>query len=587
MSKSHDNRSPNEREEDPSETTALLEDGSEHGDTSIVTGQQQQQWRRPRLRRPGLSVSSVTSSIAGNLKNVPKVHKSSTIVNLLCAIVFVASMCDGFVDLPLTRILEDILCRGFYDKDVNTTGKLGMPPIDEKLCKENAIQEQLAFIIALQQTLTSIVGFFAAFPWGLAADKIGRKPVVALCILSGVLNISWIFAVLYWHSVFPVTAIWYSCLFHLIGGGTPVTQAILLSMVTDATSEEERGVAFVRIFVSGLGGTLLSPSLAALVMQKAGPWVSPWIGMSFLIIALIAFVFVPETLTHHRKTASSPTSPPAQTSTSPDHPSSLWSGLKVQITHVASEFRESLSILKSPSLILLLVTLISHAPVLYATLSFMNQFVSKRYAISIAQTGYVQTVYSVAFVIQSLVILPLLSKFLTRPSTSAHPTTNSAPNLKFWPKDEHHRDLWLARVSYIALGLGTLVLALAPTLPGFMLGLVITGIGAGSNSLTRSLMSIYVDPEHRSRLFSLASMFDVMGRVYGQPMLAGLFAVGLNLGGEWIGLPYLGVAGIVIVCGSLLVFIRLPTTTRRDGVGGGEDDNGNEETLLGGFEDNE
>jgi hypothetical protein len=69
-------------------------------------------------------------------------------------------------------LIEDILCHHYYD--VKSSGQ----PIEERLCKEDAIQKQLAYILAIQTSLFAIVGFVAAFPWGLAADKY-RTPEIS------------------------------------------------------------------------------------------------------------------------------------------------------------------------------------------------------------------------------------------------------------------------------------------------------------------------------------------------------------------------------------------------------------------------
>ncbi|KAI0141636.1 major facilitator superfamily transporter [Xylariaceae sp. FL1272] len=486
--------------------------------------------QRPR-HRPGLSVTSIRSITS---INVPKAHKNSTIIFFLYIIVFVASSSEGFIELPLTRFLEDIVCHEYYDM------KSSDQPIDERLCKENPIQQKVAYILAILSALQAIVSFFAALPWGVAADKIGRKPVVFLNISGLILGAIWALIVVYWRHVFPLTAIWATCLGSLIGGGNTVLLAIILSMISDATKEEERAVEFMRLHVASLCGNFLSPTLAALVMQSIGPWPSPWIGIALLFSAAVAFMFLPETLRHKRNPP-----PPA-----PEPSRADTSTLGSKVSSAFDDIRESLRMLKSPSLVLLILTALSGPPMVFSTTNFMNQFVSKRYHIKIASTGYIQTLYGIAHVIMSLLILPLLSRYLMRPSVP----------VKFRPKDEQHRDLTLARYSYIFIFVGALILGLSPTLGGFVLGLLVMAIGSGYNSLVRSLMSVFVNPEHSSRLFSFYAMVETAAKVYAQPMLAGTFALGLKWQGEWIGLPYLALAALTfgtIVC---LVLVRLPKT---------------------------
>lgn len=46
--------------------------------------------------------------------------------------------------------------------------------------------------------------------------------------------------VLWFRDLFPVQLVWLDAVGPLIGGGNPVLVALLLSMLADATSEEER-----------------------------------------------------------------------------------------------------------------------------------------------------------------------------------------------------------------------------------------------------------------------------------------------------------------------------------------------------------
>ncbi|KAI0856976.1 major facilitator superfamily domain-containing protein [Xylaria cubensis] len=499
--------------DDASELASLLPDspnGSRHGSY-----------------RSNLSISSIDSSISSFYTPQPR---KNTVINILYFITFIASYSNGFFELPFTRLIEDLICRDYYNVKSSTQ------PIDESLCKEDSIQKDLAYILAVQSTLYSIVGFFAAFPWGLAADKFGRKPVVAVAMTGGLIGSLIELGVLYWSDMFPITAIWASSAGQFIGGGNSVLIAVVLSMIADATNEEERAIAFLRTHVAALCGMLLSPSLAGFVMERAGPWIPPFLGIGLYFLSAVVLFFLPETQTPKD---------PSQDSLVPDIPSP-----DSTISEIFSQFIDSFSILKSPSLILLFLTALCSMPVMDSTLNFLNQFVSKRYEIKIAQTGYVQSTYGVASIIMTLLILPWISNLLIDPATPA----------RYRARNEQYRDLSLARWSYAVLFLGALTLGLSPTLGGFIFGLLLMAVGSGFGSLSKSLMSIYVDPAHRSRLYSLVGMIEVLGSVFSQPLLAGLFSLGLRWHGGWIGLPYLGLAVLIALAGSLLLFVRIPRT---------------------------
>lgn len=61
-------------------------------------------------------------------------RNASAVVTLLCVATFVAASAAGFTLMPLTRIVEDVLCRAYYDNSEE--------PIAEKLCKVDTIQSE-------------------------------------------------------------------------------------------------------------------------------------------------------------------------------------------------------------------------------------------------------------------------------------------------------------------------------------------------------------------------------------------------------------------------------------------------------------
>lgn len=89
-----------------------------------------------------------------------KILRTALLANLL------ASSAGGFFTIPMTRLIEDALCRQHYGEAQNLD-----TPIDERLCKDQSIQSRLSFIIATQSSLIAGVSLLAAFPWSLAADR--------------------------------------------------------------------------------------------------------------------------------------------------------------------------------------------------------------------------------------------------------------------------------------------------------------------------------------------------------------------------------------------------------------------------------
>lgn len=347
-------------------------------------------------------------------------------------------------------------------------------------------------------------------------------------------------------SVFPVSLVWLGSLTQLIGGGNPVLAASVYSMLTDATTDDERAVVFLRVHVASLCGELFSPTLASLLMERTGPWPSLWLGASLLVLCAIAVLFLPETF----KSA-------VETSESESEEEIAAAGASSRLSQLVKRFQDSVLILRSPSLILLLIACLASSSYSSATSSFMVQFISQRYHLKLEQGGYIQTFNGVAQAIQAIIVLPWLSSYVLKRGSDKSSTADSSSS-QSGGVDTHHRDLGLLRVTSLFVVIASLILGLAPTLPVFIFGLVILALGTGFVSLIRTLMSLYVDPEHRSRLFGIISMIEIIGSIYARPMLAELFSMGMKMGGQWIGLPYYGVMALFAVTTILFVFVRVP-----------------------------
>ena len=207
-----------------------------------------------RLRRPSHQpILSVTSSAN---EPVPKVRSGTAIINLLCAVLFIAASANGFATVPLTRIVEDVVCRQYYGQEQSLE-----EPIDEKLCKLEAIQSEVAFLFAITGMCEALVGFLAAFPWGIVADRyashfcqlrgvvppkvdlrirIGRRPVFSTALVGMALSVLFTMMVLWFPNVFPTKFIALDSAFLLIGGGNAVVLGILLSMIYDVVPDDKR-----------------------------------------------------------------------------------------------------------------------------------------------------------------------------------------------------------------------------------------------------------------------------------------------------------------------------------------------------------
>lgn len=167
-----------------------------------------------------------------SLPALPKVApKGRGVVNLLSGAMLLTACSAGFLILPHTRILEDILCHDYYGVE---------GPIDELLCKVDPVQSRLTAITGLKVGLEALVSLFSALPWSIAADSIGRRPVFALALVGVILNAAWVTAVFWFNKALPVRLMLLGSASPLLGGGDAVLVGVLFSIVTDVTTEAER-----------------------------------------------------------------------------------------------------------------------------------------------------------------------------------------------------------------------------------------------------------------------------------------------------------------------------------------------------------
>ncbi|KAI1757592.1 major facilitator superfamily domain-containing protein [Xylaria castorea] len=488
---------------------------------SEVTATSSSHANRPRPRGRSSSIASLASA-------VPKLRSSRSVIILLCIVIFVGSSASGFQNMSMTRIFEDILCRQYYDQ-IRSHDE----PIDERICKVDAIQSKLAYLFAIQNSIIAGVSVLAALPWGIAADKIGRRPVFAMGLAGMSISLLWIMVVGWFYRTLSPRLIWLSPIAYLLGGGNPVLAATITSIAVDVVPESQRSVSFIRIHGASMVGNLISPALASIMMSSTGPW--PPIFMALLLTVLPAFAIflVPESLKQK-----------------PQHESGGGT-LKAHLAQSFRELRKSANVFGSPSMILILLITMLQLSLGQCTYQFLSQFASKRFNIHLAATGYIQSAYGVAFITVSFFIVPFVSSAILKPG---------APAFLYFD-DDRRRDLFLSRSSYIASLVGTFILGLSVSIPWFVFGLVILALGVSGEGFLKSIATLYVTAEQRSRLFTILGLSAIASDLWVSPALAALFSLGMRLGGVWVGLPYFGVSGLCVLMFSMALFLKLPTSS--------------------------
>jgi len=118
----------------------------------------------------------------------PTRHPNFVVVaTVLIISFFLVEIGDYMMRAPLARILENIVCRKYYE----STSSFIVLPIPEENCKVGPIQRELAMLKGWDITISCVPGLFLAVPYGVLADKYGRKLVWGLCSTGIVLSVMW------------------------------------------------------------------------------------------------------------------------------------------------------------------------------------------------------------------------------------------------------------------------------------------------------------------------------------------------------------------------------------------------------------
>ena len=123
----------------------------------------------------------------------PHYHR---VVGVVIVTVFLIEIGDYMMRAPTTRIMEDIICRHYYDS--LETVPIGIDltkPIPEDNCKVPAIQAELAMIRGWDMTFSCLPGLLLSIPYGVLADKYGRRFVTILSLIGVTLAAFWLMLV--------------------------------------------------------------------------------------------------------------------------------------------------------------------------------------------------------------------------------------------------------------------------------------------------------------------------------------------------------------------------------------------------------
>ncbi|ODA79841.1 hypothetical protein RJ55_05438 [Drechmeria coniospora] len=453
-------------------------------------------------------------------------RSGSTIVLLAATVKFCITASGMLMLIPLYRLIEDAVCHAYYD---DSSPEL----MDERRCKGDEVQSRLAYLLGWLGLFNSMMTLLVAYPYGLLADRLGRKPTAVLAYLG--LATSFAFSPLMfslWRTQVRENPylLMTASLFLLLGGGVPVLLATLYAMAADVSADEQKAASFLYLTFGATAGGLVGPLLAGLLMERHGPWVPIYVVMAVTPFMLCMFFFIPETLPTRSKL---------------DRPLDDW---RSAVADGLGDLVRSLGMMRNVNIPLILVTFLFQSARFTAYTSTLVQYVSKHFGWTLAETSLLLSPLGILNLVV-LVALPKLSRVLM------------SPRFRF---TVFGKDLFLTQVSTLIIVVGALIEAFSRHVGLFLFGLFIGTFGAADSPLARATVSHHVDGRHTSRLYALIGIVEVLGGFVGGPALAWFFDQGLRRKGLYTGLPWLYVASLCSVALAALFFVQPPRKSTED-----------------------
>ncbi|KAH6652996.1 major facilitator superfamily domain-containing protein [Truncatella angustata] len=446
---------------------------------------------------------------------------------VLCLGIFLWTLTNVYSIYPAIQLAEDAICKRHYLRHPNVTQPDGWYQ-DSFLdgCDLPGTQQRVFRLLSLQYTLMAVVGVLVAYPFGVLADKIGRRPVYALAAAGQSSSILWSLIVFAGWRALPVELVLIGPVFQLFGGGTLVGTAVLYAILSDVMPIRSRTLWFFFLTFAGAAGTHVGSALLIILTSSWTPWGPLIISLVLGLLNASLMLLIPETLkvdpTEEETLAERITIPEAREAfvhrtAFREHVSEAWSSLSTLVDN------------QSISLALLAFIMLAATYSQITALYFSN--VRQRFYDHHNWVDAALPIQSFANLPILAVILPLLTYFLTP----------SRFGISFF-----RRDLLLARISAVFIPVGSLLLGM-PNLAVVITGLTIITLGVGISPLLHSLVTHYVESAKTARLFALIGALMTVQKFATDPLFGWISTKAPH--GFWAGLPFLilSVLGVVLV----------------------------------------
>lgn len=261
------------------------------------------------------------------------------------------------------------------------------------------------------------------------------------------------------------------------------------------------------------------------------PLVAVFIGIGCFGIGVPLALLIPETLGYQQLVK-----PDEGRSDEEEPPSTPNIQVKSFLEQCYKPLAESTTyFLHDRRVILLIVTFV---PVMLTTTNvpLLLQYASSRYGMTFASATMLLTVRAGVTIVMFLFVQSWVFNLLSKVGVSGQ-----------------KRDLFLARGSAGLTLIGWAAIGFSPNAILFTASLMVATMGNGFPVFLRSFLTGLVDPNRVAELYTVISVVDTLGLMLGGPLLAWLFQRGMQLGGTYVGLPFVTLGLIYAVVALFLL----------------------------------
>ncbi|KAI0096768.1 major facilitator superfamily domain-containing protein [Nemania sp. FL0031] len=450
---------------------------------------------------------------------------------LVLFLLLLVNLTNGISNIPLNRLLERRLCRTYYDSDRD---------VDEKLCKVDSIQQDLAWIMGAFETLWIVGDFVMTIPLTFLSEKYGRKRILLLNLVPRLFMLFWTLGVAYLEDYLPPRAAIAGASLSVLGGDT-VFNSLIYGLAARITEDSiTRAIYFSRMTALTSVVGFLSPAIAAAIMtlKLSLPF---WLGIVLLMLAFPTILLLPidddaadDTAEVQRPLISSPTLKAQSSRTS-------------LITSVVDRVQSLVSAVKNFQLALLLLSMLLTS-LASADTKLLAQYISKRYHWTFASAGYLLSAKAVV----NFFLLTFVVPFFLTAQGNASQTLSDGANVRY-----ARFCLVSSVLGALAIGFSSVIWELVPSLLIYALGVplsVFTLSLANSPSMWAHAASDGSDgSDPQSRVLSIVMMVKTLGSLVGAPLMAALWYYGIQV--SFYGSPY--IASSLIYLSAWCVFWKI------------------------------